>query len=236
MEGSVWRHLDWLPGSASFRPDWRLRRAEYLLATRSRFIQAIDDHLIKQARTDLAKKFRCNASAPARSTTIQSVHELSRTSDSPLRWRLEAYLLSDLSFREIGEILKLDSRFVTAYHNLAFDVRPRSKATDWLTCYPGFATRQSRPSSRRGAHDVSAHEDRGTLRFATVSRRRPHVGKHAMDGGTEPLRSHVAARRNQPAASASTQSRGTDRTAAAGTRHTPGNPATRTEGSRNGAR
>ena len=166
------------------------------LATRGRFDRRIDDHLIKQARTDLAKKFRFDGSPPARSTTIQSVHELSRTSDSPLRWRLEAFLLTDLPFREIGEILHLPSRFVTAYHNLAFDVRPRSKATDWLTCYPGFATRQSRPSSRRGAHDVSAHEDRGSLRFATVSRRRPHVGKHAVDGGTEPLRNHVSARGN----------------------------------------
>jgi len=135
MEGSVWRHLDWLPGSPRIKPDWRLRRAEYLLATRSRVDWRVDDTLVKRAKSDIAKLLLRDSDAPGRRTTIQSVHELSRSSDSPLRWRPEAYLLTDLSFREIREILRLSPAFVSTYHNLAFDVRPRSKATDWLTCH-----------------------------------------------------------------------------------------------------
>lgn len=153
MNGSVWQHLEWLSGSPRIKPDWRLRRAEYLLATRGRFDRRIDDELIKHARTDLAKKFRCDASPPARSTTIQSVHELSRTSDSPLRWRLEAYLLTDLSFREIGEILKLDSRFVTEYHNLV-DGRTEPLRSD-------VAARQHRS-------EAASTQSRGTDHTASV--------------------------------------------------------------------
>ena len=135
MDGYDRRPLDWMKGSPRLKPDWRLRRAEYLLDTGGRPDRRIDDTLIKRAKTEIAKALLRDTNAPARHSTIQEVHELSRTSDSPLRWRLEAYLLTDLPFREIGEILKLDPRFVTEYHNLAFDVRPRSKATDWLTCY-----------------------------------------------------------------------------------------------------
>jgi hypothetical protein len=135
MDGSDWRHLDWLPGSASFRPDWRLRRAEYLLATRSRFIQPIDDKLIKHAKAEIARKLLRDADASDSPSTIRSVHDLSRANDSPFRWRLEAYLLTDLAFDEIGAILGLSPTFVCTYHDLAFEVRPRRQATDWLTCH-----------------------------------------------------------------------------------------------------
>jgi hypothetical protein len=143
MEGSTWRDRDWLLGSPRFRPDWRLRRAEYLLATRGRLNHLIDDQLIKQTRTHLAKMFRRNGNAKSSSTTIQSVHDLSR-SDSPRRWRLEAFLLTDLPYREISETLHLSPEFIAMYHDLAFEVRPRRRATDWLTCHA--MSRGNRPN------------------------------------------------------------------------------------------
>jgi hypothetical protein len=126
--------LEWLPGFFR-KPDWRLRRAEYLLTTRSRLDRRIDDKLIKRARAELAKKLLRDADSSARPSTIQAVHNLSRANDSPLRWQVEAYLLTDLTFQDIGAIVGLSPTFISTYHDLAFEVRPRRRATDWLTLH-----------------------------------------------------------------------------------------------------
>ncbi len=78
MDGTHRRHLDWMPGSFWRKPDWRLRRAQYLLETSGRFDRRIDDVLVKSARTEIAKDLAHNGKASARLTTIQSVQALSR--------------------------------------------------------------------------------------------------------------------------------------------------------------
>ena len=132
MDGKHRRQLDWMPGSFWKKPDWRLRRAQYLLETAGRFDQRIDDVLIKRARIEIAKGLAHDRKAPARLSAIQSVHALSRLDHSTMRWRLEAYLSTELAFDEIGAILGLSPAFVDLYHALAYDVRSRPKATDWI--------------------------------------------------------------------------------------------------------
>lgn len=132
MDGNHRRQLEWMPESFFRKPDWRLRRAEYLLETGGRLDRRIDDVLVKSARTEIAKVLAQDRKTPARLSVIQSVHALSKLDHATMRWRLEAYLLTDLTFHEIGGVLGLSPAFVSMYHDLAFDVRSRPKATDWL--------------------------------------------------------------------------------------------------------
>ena len=133
MDGNHRRHLDWMPGSPWLRPDWRLRRAGYLLDTAGRFDRRIDDALVRSARAKIAEGLAQAEGACSCLSIVRAVYALSKLDHSTVRWRLEAYLLTHLSFDEIGATLGLSPEFVGMYHDLAYDVRPRTKATDWLT-------------------------------------------------------------------------------------------------------
>ena len=143
------QQLDWLPGSPWLKPDWRLRRARYLAETGGAFDDGIDDSQIERAVAEFRLVDRRNRARSRKLTTLQDVLNLASKPESPLRWRLEALLLTDCPLAQIGAVLNLSESFVRAYHALVFDVRTRRRATDWLIRYAMNRPRFDMPATAR---------------------------------------------------------------------------------------
>lgn len=143
------RQFDWLPGSPWLKPNWRLRRSRHLADTGGSFDPDIDDIQVERAVTEFRQAVRRERARPRKRTTLQEVLSLAGKPESPLRWRLEALLLTDCTFAEIGAALNLPERFISAYHAMVFDVRSRRRATDWLVRFAMGRPRPETPPSMR---------------------------------------------------------------------------------------
>ncbi|MFO0802639.1 MAG: hypothetical protein U0791_05895 [Gemmataceae bacterium] len=143
------QQLDWLPGSPWLKPDWRLRRARYLVETGGAFDDGIDDSQIERAVAEFRHVDRRNRARSRKLKTLQEVLNLASKSGSPLRWKLEALLLTDCPLAQIGAVLNLSESFVSAYHTMVFHVRPRRRATDWLIRFAMGRPRPDAPASER---------------------------------------------------------------------------------------
>lgn len=143
------QQFDWLPGSPWLKPDWRLRRARHLAETGGSFDPDIDDIQVERAVAEFRRVGRRHGARPRKRTTLQAVLSLAGKPESPLRWRLEALLLTDCPLSQIGAVLKLPERFISAYHAMVFDVRPRRRATDWLIRFAMGRPRFDTPPTMR---------------------------------------------------------------------------------------
>ena len=128
---------DWRPDSPTHIPAWRWLRARWLFETKSRASTRFDDLQVTGARDFLVKQAKYAAAQgkrkPARpDPVIEAAIEFARDADPLQRGKLEAYLLTGMSFFEIAPQLDLSTMVVSTYHDLFFAVRDHPAACDWL--------------------------------------------------------------------------------------------------------
>lgn len=145
------RISDWLPDSPFRKPDWRWKRACWLMERGKRVSRRLDDDWVRRAK-EFVKRQRAASPTTARSSgtseaALQEALFLAAEAPDHDRWKVEALLLTRQPFDAVASACRLDIETVEAYHALHFDVRPRLGATDWImarvigTCWAeGFAT------------------------------------------------------------------------------------------------
>jgi len=119
--------LRWSPGSFYRRPEWRLLRAEYLLATGRRRDPRVDDDWVAHARAAIQNR----GGAASRAATVRAAREV-WAADPAVKGELEARLLTDEPLVRVAVRLALPATVVEAYTEVFFAVRPMRAATDWL--------------------------------------------------------------------------------------------------------
>ena len=117
----------WLPGSFYRKPEWRLLRAEYLIATGRRRDRRIDDDWVAHARAALKGRGGSGSKA-AMVRAARGVWD----GDPAVKGELEARLLTDEPLDRVAARCRLPVAVVEAYAEVCFAVRPMRQATDWL--------------------------------------------------------------------------------------------------------
>jgi hypothetical protein len=117
--------IHWLSGSFYRRPEWRLLRAEYLLATGRRLDPRIDDKWVAPIRTVL----RGRDGRESKVVAIRAAQDV-WTGSPEVRGELEALLLTTLPLDVIANRRGLPVAVVEAYEATYFAVRAMRTATD----------------------------------------------------------------------------------------------------------
>jgi len=121
----------------------------YLAENGGPFDPDLDDIHVKRAATEFRQAVRPTGARSRKCTQLHEVLSLAGNRESPVRWRLEALLLTDCPLSQIGAVLNLPESFVVAYHAMVFDVRRRRRATDWLVRFAMGRPRSDMPASSR---------------------------------------------------------------------------------------
>jgi hypothetical protein len=146
---------DWRPDSPLHSPAWRWLRAHWLHETGRRATSRLDDAMVIGARDFLAGQAGTTIARRSRrpdlpNPAIRAALALARDPDPLRRGELDAHLLTELPFVEVGRRLDLSTAVVSTYHDLFYAVRDQPLARDWILiravgCGPwnGFAGPQS---------------------------------------------------------------------------------------------
>ena len=117
-------------------PSYSLDRALALLETGQEFSLAKDDYVTGRIYEYLAQMKRCTTYAQRRMLNVR-MHAVASSykvykENGLLRWVLEAYLLTNLDFDEIGSLVGLGVDVVYWYEQIYYRVRDRLAARDWI--------------------------------------------------------------------------------------------------------
>jgi hypothetical protein len=121
-----------------FRPvDWRWRRAAVLIDRGEPLSLASDDSAVREATAFLRAWRDCKDDADRQRLTLDlpalyGAHRLSRAADAFARLEVEARLLTEEPYAQIGEKCGLTPEVVAAFHNTFFDVRDRLQAEGYV--------------------------------------------------------------------------------------------------------
>jgi hypothetical protein len=119
--------------------DWRWRRAVELVNHHCRLSRRRDDNRIWEAVSFLRKLCRSGTTTTSklvrRHPDLAAAHALYAAGESWPRSELEARLLTDEPFGQIGARAGMSEATVAAYHDLFFDVRQRLHASDWVAVH-----------------------------------------------------------------------------------------------------
>src|SRR5262245_17829602 len=98
--------LAWLPDSPFRSPSWRWRRASYLRECGGRTDPRIDDAWVLRAcrylEADGADGGRTRTRPGRRDAPVRAALDLARAEPPHPRWRLEAYLLTDVPLEDVA--------------------------------------------------------------------------------------------------------------------------------------
>jgi hypothetical protein len=130
LGGSAPGTLDWLPHSPFRRPDWRWRRAQWLLKTGRPRDRRVDDGWVDRAAAFLAR-----AAGPGRADGAVGSAAALAGGVGAARDVLEAYLLTELPLAQAAARAGVAAAAAEAYHALFFCVRDQPAARDWLALY-----------------------------------------------------------------------------------------------------
>ncbi len=119
--------MHWAPASFFRKPEWRLLRAEYLIATGRQRDPRIDDVWV--AHTKMALTGR--GSRRSKAHAIRAARCI-RVGDRDRKGELDARLLTMEPLAVIAERLGLPLAVAEAYAEVFFAVRSKRRAADWL--------------------------------------------------------------------------------------------------------
>ena len=119
--------VHWLPDSFYRRPEWRLLRAEYLIATGRSRDRRIDDDWVAHARSAIQDR----GGAASKAAAVRVAREV-WAGDPAVKGELEARLLTDEPVDYIADRIGQPAAVLEAYAEVFFAVRPMRAATDWL--------------------------------------------------------------------------------------------------------
>jgi hypothetical protein len=117
-------------------PSYSLDRALALIETGQEPVLTTDDYETGRIYEYLVRSKRCTTyrqqkMLDVRMHTVATGYKVHKE-NGPLRWVLEAYLLTDLDFNEIGTRVGLVEDIVYWYERIFFRVRDRMAARDWI--------------------------------------------------------------------------------------------------------
>ena len=111
-----------------FTLDWRWQRAKYLVDTNTQMSKYLDDDCVAYARAFIRAR---QSGRPKAMEALQRkfpplflAYEIYNSISNPVKWKLEAALITEASAEDIGNFMALDPIVPAAYENVFFNVRP----------------------------------------------------------------------------------------------------------------
>lgn len=126
--------IDLSPESPFCPIDWRWRRAEWRVQTKSRCNERYDDEWTRRAARHHRKRQRTDSNITRRQKLDNELvlAEMISIRQDYFRAELDARILADQSVSEISHAIDVPEGVITAYEALFFDVRRRLGARSWI--------------------------------------------------------------------------------------------------------